>query len=40
MSVTWPILLSFLQQVLTQVFKDAGYTRDSYLMLGDFIKVL
>ncbi|KDO36178.1 hypothetical protein CISIN_1g034012mg [Citrus sinensis] len=28
------------EQVLTQVFKDAGYTRDSYLTLGDFIKVL
>ncbi|KAH9667123.1 calcineurin b subunit (protein phosphatase 2b regulatory subunit)-like protein [Citrus sinensis] len=27
------------EQVLTQVFKDAGYTRDSYLTLGDFIKV-
>ncbi|KAJ0008447.1 hypothetical protein Pint_30200 [Pistacia integerrima] len=27
------------EQVLTQVFKEAGYTRDSYLTLADFIKV-
>ncbi|KAJ4718477.1 Calcineurin subunit B [Melia azedarach] len=27
------------EQVLTQVFKDSGYTRESYLTLGDFIKV-
>ncbi|XP_059458887.1 uncharacterized protein LOC132188451 isoform X1 [Corylus avellana] len=28
------------EQVLSQVLKEAGYTRESYLMLDDFIKVL
>ncbi|XP_025012834.1 calcineurin subunit B isoform X3 [Ricinus communis] len=27
------------EQVLCQVLKEAGYTRESYLMLDDFIKV-
>ncbi|XP_022721191.1 calcineurin subunit B-like isoform X4 [Durio zibethinus] len=27
------------EQVLTQLLKEAGYLRDSYLMLDDFIKV-
>ncbi|KAI9159970.1 hypothetical protein LWI28_003870 [Acer negundo] len=27
------------EKVLTQVFKEAGYTRESYFMLDDFIKV-
>ncbi|KAK6267686.1 hypothetical protein QUC31_011846 [Theobroma cacao] len=27
------------EQVLTQLLKEAGYSRDSYLMLDDFIKV-
>ena len=32
--------LSFdLQKVLLQVLKEAGYTRESYLTLDDFIKV-
>lgn len=29
-----------LQQVLSQVLQEAGYTKESYLMLDDFIKVL
>ncbi|XP_065868124.1 uncharacterized protein [Euphorbia lathyris] len=28
------------EQVLSQVLKETGYTRESYLMLGDFVKVL
>ncbi|KAK3219272.1 hypothetical protein Dsin_013242 [Dipteronia sinensis] len=27
------------EKVLTQVFKDAGYTKESYFVLDDFIKV-
>lgn len=34
------LLFFLLQQVLTQLLKEAGYSRDSYLMLDDFIKVL
>jgi len=36
----WLICSVFdLQEVLTQVLKEAGYTKDSYLTLDDFIKV-
>ncbi|KAL9254228.1 Calcineurin subunit B type 1-like protein [Drosera capensis] len=28
------------EEVLTRVFEDAGYTRESYLLLDDFIKIL
>ncbi|KAK8540217.1 hypothetical protein V6N13_048683 [Hibiscus sabdariffa] len=28
------------EQVLTQLLKEAGYSKDSYLTLDDFIKVL
>ncbi|WCJ40497.1 Calcium-binding EF-hand family protein [Euphorbia peplus] len=27
------------EKVLSQVLKESGYTRESYLMLGDFVKV-
>ena len=30
----------FLQQVLTQVLEEAGYKKDSLLVLSDFEKVL
>lgn len=29
-----------LQKVLSQVLQEAGYTKESYLMLDDFIKVI
>uniref|UniRef100_A0A2P2KGB2 Uncharacterized protein n=1 Tax=Rhizophora mucronata TaxID=61149 RepID=A0A2P2KGB2_RHIMU len=28
------------QKVLSQVLEDAGFTRESYLMVNDFVKVL
>lgn len=33
------ILVFHLQKVLTQVLQEAGYTRESYLTLDDFVKV-
>lgn len=30
----------FIQQVLTQVLEEAGYQKDSLLVLSDFVKVL
>lgn len=33
------LVLHFWQEVLNEVMKEAGYTRESLLVLDDFIKV-
>jgi len=30
----------YIQEVLAQVLEEAGYTKDSFLVLSDFMKVL
>lgn len=32
--------LRLAQQVLTRVLEEAGYSKDSFLVLSDFVKVL
>jgi hypothetical protein len=34
------LYLRLAQQVLTRVLEEAGYSKDSFLVLSDFVKVL